>query len=244
MAKETNPHLPEPGAEPKGSADDVIAQFAGDELEKLMRSAAAAEEGGGGAEDAEADLMPVDPPAEGEAADGVEAPEPSAAEAGRDLEGEVVESVLVDAGRIKESELDELFAELTKDESGGLPREKETSTPAGPSGSAAPSVEQGVGPILGAASTGTPKAKEPAYKGPPFLTAATEWKPTAANIDVLKALPDLEHTEGLSWFIRVLIWLNRPFAFLSPEARQNLGYVGCVVMVSAIVLSGWAISKR
>lgn len=89
----------------------------------------------------------------------------------------------------------------------------------------------------GATAAASPKRKSTTHKGPPFAGATADWNPAgiSSSRGLLDELPEIEHRRS-DWVVKPLVWLNHPFDFLSPEARENLGKLAIFTLFNSAVI--------
>lgn len=212
--------LPDPlqqdnAAAPSGSADDLLAQLAGEEIDRI--------------------LADTEQPATPQAAAAPVTSEPTADTASG--------SATADAQQTIGGQLDALFHTLnepTAEEESQAPEPATDQTPAELDAELAdqakqvvpgePAAEETPAPVVPVESTSA-KAANPAPAAAIPSTEAEESKDSAAINELLK-----EDSAQVPLVLKPLVWLNAPFASLSSGARNSAGWIAIVTMLNAVAI--------
>lgn len=215
--------LQAPPEGPKGSTDDLLAQLAGDEIDRLLANADA-----GPATLSEARALAAPPGPAGQEippADNVKA---SAA-------ATKVPPKLTEACQAISAELDALFNQVQSTSPEGRAAPAESSAGRSASEAVSAAAVQEAETELDAATTAAEREglKPPAGVEPPSV----------AGVQLLAA-PKIDDDAPLPFYLRPLEWLNAPLALFPESVRDLIGKAAIVTLLNAAAILAYVLVVR
>jgi hypothetical protein len=240
------PDTPSDGPQTTGNVDDLLAQMAGDEIDRLL------------AEDEKQEPTTLAAPADHPIENQIAAAEP------QDLKQQVpaAETTAIEETPPDISQqLDALFGELTREPAPGAAVETpaqaaavaETPEPiaatvAPDAGAAAPAgdaVESNAANPAGSADLAAEVPAVPTGKSPVAAHAEEATSQERAALIEEPVLPEADDAQsGVPLHLKLLLWINAPLAWCGDSGREWMGKAAILTLINALVLLAYVLFFR
>lgn len=239
------PDTPSDGPQTTGNVDDLLAQMAGDEIDRLL----AEDEN----QEPAAPAAPADHPVESDSA-----VEPQVLKQQADAEKTAaIEETPPDISQ----QLDALFGELTREPAPGVAVETPAqaaavaespqpiaATVAPDADAAAPAgdaVESQAADSAGSADSPADVPAVPTDKSPVAAQAEEATSQERAALIEEPVLPEADDAQsGVPLHLKLLVWINAPLAWCGDSGREWMGKVAILTLINALVLLAYVLFFR